>query len=151
MIVPGVTEGGFLLPELSPALAVDLQRHSRSVVLRRIVRHLLHSTTKAHSAAHKITAVIEIHAQRRIFFFDSCATVEISRLLLSEIEVIAFCVRSVSSLQAEEYLAFRLPACLSNSAALICISVRASYASCFVRSIFRSAFNCFAIKFETKM
>ena len=64
MIVLGVTEGGFLLPELSPALAVNMQRHIRSVVLRRIIRHLLHSTAKAHSAAHKITAVIDTHAQR---------------------------------------------------------------------------------------
>ena len=64
MIVLGVTEGGFLLPELLAALAVNVRRHSRSVVLRRIIRHLLHSTTKAHSAVHKITAVIEIHAHR---------------------------------------------------------------------------------------
>ena len=64
VIVLGVTEGGFLLPELSPALAVDIRWHSRSVARRRIVRHLLHSTTKLHSAAHKITAVIEIHAHR---------------------------------------------------------------------------------------
>ena len=64
MIVLGVTEGGFLLPELLAALAVNMQRHSRSVVLRRIIRHLLHSTAKAHSAAHKITAVIDTHAQR---------------------------------------------------------------------------------------
>ena len=64
MVVLGMTEGGFLLPELSPALAVNMQRHSRSVAHRRIVRHLLHSTTKAHSTAHKITAVIEIHAHR---------------------------------------------------------------------------------------
>ena len=142
VIVLGMTEGGFLLLELLPALAVDVRQHSRSVARRRIVRHLLHSTAKAHSVAHKITAVIEIHAHRRIFFFDSCATVEISRLLLSEIEVTAFCIRSVSSLQAEEYLALRLPACLSNSAALICISVKAFCASCFVRSVFRSAFNC---------
>ena len=71
MIVLGVTEGGFLLPELFAALAVDVQRHSRSVARRRIVRHLLHSTTKAHSVAHKIGAVIEIHAQRQIFFFAS--------------------------------------------------------------------------------
>ena len=63
-IVLGVTEGGFLLPELFAALAVDVQRHSRSVARRRIVRHLLHSTAKAHSAAHKITAVTEIHAHR---------------------------------------------------------------------------------------
>ena len=64
MVVLGVTEGSFLLPELLSALTVDLQRHSRSVVLRRIIRHLLHSTAKAHSAVHKITAVIEIHAHR---------------------------------------------------------------------------------------
>ena len=64
VIVLGVTEGGFLLPELSPALAVNMQRHSRSVACRRIVRHLLHSTAKAHSAAHKINAAIEIHANR---------------------------------------------------------------------------------------
>jgi len=68
MIVLSVTEGGFLLPELLSALTVDLQRHSRSVVLRCIVRHLLHSTAKLHSAVHKITAVIETHAQRQIFF-----------------------------------------------------------------------------------
>ena len=64
VIVLGVTEGGFLLPEFLAALAVNMQRHSRSVVLRRIIRHLLHSTAKAHSAAHKITAVTEIHAHR---------------------------------------------------------------------------------------
>ena len=64
VIVLGMTEGGFLLLELLPALTVDLQRHSRSVVLRRIIRHLLHSTAKLHSAAHKITAVIDTHAQR---------------------------------------------------------------------------------------
>ena len=76
MIVLSVTEGGFLLPELLPALAVNMQRHSRSVVLRRIIRHLLHSTAKAHSAAHKIIAVIEIHAQRQIFFFAACVILE---------------------------------------------------------------------------
>ena len=64
VIVLGVTEGGFLLPELLAALAVDVRQHSRSVVLRRIICHLLHSTAKAHSAAHKITAVIEIHTHR---------------------------------------------------------------------------------------
>ena len=64
VIVLGVTEGGFLLPELLPALAVNMQRHSRSVTCRCIVRHLLHSTAKAHSAVHKITDVIEIHAHR---------------------------------------------------------------------------------------
>ena len=64
MVVLGVTEGSFLLLELLPALAVNMQRHSRSVVLRRIIRHLLHSTAKAHSVAHKINAAIEIHAHR---------------------------------------------------------------------------------------
>ena len=64
MIVLGVAEGGFLLPELLAALAVDVQWRGCSVVRRRIVRHLLHSTAKAHSAAHKITAVIDTHAQR---------------------------------------------------------------------------------------
>ena len=64
MIVLGVAEGGFLLLQLLPALAVDLQRHSRCIALRCIIRHLLHSTTKLHSAAHKITAVIESHAHR---------------------------------------------------------------------------------------
>ena len=76
VIVLGMTEGGFLLPELLPALAVDVQSYSRSVTCRCIVRHLLHSTAKAHSAAHKITAVIEIHAQRRIFFRVSCTVFE---------------------------------------------------------------------------
>ena len=76
MIVLGMTEGGFLLSQLSPALAVDVRWHSRCVALRRIIRHLLHSTTKAHSAAHKITAAIEIHAQRRIFFLAACAILE---------------------------------------------------------------------------
>ena len=64
VIVLGVTEGGFLLPEFSSTLAVDVQRYSCSVVLRRIVRHLLHSTAKTHSVAHKINAAIEIHAHR---------------------------------------------------------------------------------------
>ena len=76
VIVLGMTEGGFLLPELLPALAVNMQRHSRSVTCRCIVRHLLHSTAKAHSAAHKITAVIEIHAHVRIFFRVSCTVFE---------------------------------------------------------------------------
>ena len=72
MIVLSVTEGGFLLPELFAALAVDVQRHSRSVARRRIVRHLLHSTTKAH----KITAAVEIHAQVMIFFCAVCSISE---------------------------------------------------------------------------
>ena len=76
MIVLSVTEGGFLLPELLSALTVDLQRHSRSVVLRRIIRHLLHSTAKAHNAVHKITAAVEIHAQVMIFFCAVCSIPE---------------------------------------------------------------------------
>ena len=68
VIVLGMAEGGFLLPELLAALAVNMQRHSRSVACRCIDRHLLHSTAKAHSVAHKINAAIEIHAQRQIFF-----------------------------------------------------------------------------------
>ena len=64
VIVLGMAEAGFLLPELSPALAVNMQRHSRSVACRCIDRHLLHSTAKAHSVAHKINAAIEIHANR---------------------------------------------------------------------------------------
>ena len=64
VIVLGVTEGGFLLPELLAALAVNMRRHSRSIARRCIVHHLLHSTAKAHSVAHKITAVIETHAHR---------------------------------------------------------------------------------------
>ena len=76
VIVLGMTEGGFLLPELLPAFAVDVRRRGRSVARRRIVHHLLHSTTKLHSAAHKITAVIEIHAQRQIFFFAACVILE---------------------------------------------------------------------------
>ena len=76
VIVLGMAEGGFLLPELLAALAVNMQRHSRSVVLRRIIRHLLHSTAKTHSVAHKISAVIEIHAHVRIFFRVSCTVFE---------------------------------------------------------------------------
>ena len=76
VIVLGMAEGGFLLPELLAALAVNMQRHSRCVAHRCIIRHLLHSTTKAHSVAHKITAVIEIHAHVRIFFRVSCTVFE---------------------------------------------------------------------------
>ena len=76
MVVLGVTEGGFLLPELLAALAVNMQRHSRSVTCRCIVRHLLHSTAKAHSAVHKITAAVEIHAQVMIFFCAVCSISE---------------------------------------------------------------------------
>ena len=76
VIVLGVTEGGFLLPELLAALAVDVQSYSRSVTCRCIVRHLLHSTAKAHNAVHKITAAVEIHAHVRIFFRVSCTVFE---------------------------------------------------------------------------
>ena len=76
VIVLGVTEGSFLLLELLPALAVNMQRHSRSVACRCIDRHLLHSTAKAHSVAHKITAAVEIHAQVMIFFCAVCSISE---------------------------------------------------------------------------
>ena len=76
VIVLGVTEGGFLLPELLEALAVDVQSYSRSVTCRCIVRHLLHSTAKAHIAVHKITAAVEIHAQVMIFFCAVCSISE---------------------------------------------------------------------------
>ena len=76
VVVLGMAEGGFLLPELLAALAVDVQSYSRSVTCRCIVRHLLHSTAKAHSVAHKITAVIEIHAQVMIFFCAVCSISE---------------------------------------------------------------------------
>ena len=76
VIVLGMAEGGFLLPELLAALAVNMQRHSRSVMHRYIVRHLLHSAAKAHSAAHKITAAAEIHAQVMIFFCAVCSISE---------------------------------------------------------------------------
>ncbi len=76
VIVLGMTEGGFLLPELLAALAVDVRRRGRSVARRRIIRHLPHSTAKAHSVAHKISAVIEIHAQVMIFFCAVCSISE---------------------------------------------------------------------------
>ena len=76
VIVLGVTEGGFLLPELLAALAVDVWRHGGCITLWNIVRHLLHSTAKAHSVAHKISTVIEIHAHVRIFFRVSCTVFE---------------------------------------------------------------------------
>ena len=76
VIVLGMAEGGFLLLELLPALAVDVRWRGCSVPLRRIIRHLLHSTAKLHSAAHKISAVIEIHAQVMIFFCAVCSISE---------------------------------------------------------------------------
>ena len=76
VIVLGVTEGCFLLPELLAALAVNVRWRGRSVAHRRIVRHLLHSTAKAHNAVHKITAAVEIHAHVRIFFRVSCTVFE---------------------------------------------------------------------------
>ena len=76
MIVLGMAEGGFLLPELFAALAVDVRRHGGCITLWNIVRHLLHSTAKAHSAVHKITAAAEIHAQVMIFFCAVCSISE---------------------------------------------------------------------------
>ena len=76
MIVLGMAEGGFLLPELLAALAVDVRRHGGCITLWNIIRHLLHSTAKAHSAVHKITAAVEIHAQVMIFFCAVCSISE---------------------------------------------------------------------------
>ena len=71
-----MTEGGFLLPELFAAFAVDVRRHGGCITLWNIVRHLLHSTAKAHNAVHKITAAVEIHAQVMIFFCAVCSISE---------------------------------------------------------------------------
>ena len=76
VIVLGMAEGGFLLPELLAALAVDVRRHGGCITLWNIVRHLLHSTAKAHNAVHKITAAVEIHAQVMIFFCAVCSISE---------------------------------------------------------------------------
>ena len=76
VIVLGMTEGGFPLPELLAALAVDVRRHGGCITLWNIIRHLLHSTAKAHSAVHKITAAAEIHAQVMIFFCAVCSISE---------------------------------------------------------------------------
>ena len=76
VIVLGMTEGGFLLPEFLPAFVVDVRRRGRSVARRCIVHHLLYSTAKAHSAVHKITAAVEIHAQVMIFFCAVCSISE---------------------------------------------------------------------------
>ena len=76
VIVLGMAEGGFLLPELFAALAVDVRRHGGCITLWNIVRHLLHSTAKAHNAVHKITAAVEIHAQVMIFFCAVCSISE---------------------------------------------------------------------------
>ncbi len=76
VIVLGVAEGGFLLPELLAALAVDMRWRGRSVVRWCIIRHLLHSTAKAHSAAQQITAAADIHAQVMIFFCAVCSISE---------------------------------------------------------------------------
>ena len=72
-----MTEGGFLLPQLLLALAVDVRRRGCSVARRCIIRHLLHSAAKAHSVAHKITAVIEIHAQVNFLSFCSGFVIEV--------------------------------------------------------------------------
>ena len=76
VIVRGVTEGGFLLLQLSAALAVDVGRQSGGIALRCGIRQLFHSTAKAHSAVHKITAAVEIHAQVMIFFCAVCSISE---------------------------------------------------------------------------
>ena len=64
VIVLLMSEGGFLLLQLSAALAVDVGQQSGGIALRCGIRQLLHSTAKAHSAAQQITAAAEIHAQR---------------------------------------------------------------------------------------
>ena len=76
VIVLSMAEGGFLLLQLSASLAVDVRRLSGSIALRCGSRHLLHSTAKAHSAVHKITAAVEIHAQVMIFFCAVCSISE---------------------------------------------------------------------------
>ena len=64
VIVLGMAEGGFLLLEFFPALAVDVSWQGGCIARRCNIRYLLHSTAKAHSVAHKINAAIEIHAHR---------------------------------------------------------------------------------------
>lgn len=64
VIVLFVAEGGFLLLEFIAAFAVDVNWQSSGIARWCGIRQLLHSTAKAHSAAHKITAVIDTHAQR---------------------------------------------------------------------------------------
>ena len=76
VIVLGVTEGGFLCRSFLRRLLSMCSGYSRSVTCRCIVRHLLHSTAKAHSAVHKITAAVEIHAQVMIFFCAVCSISE---------------------------------------------------------------------------
>ena len=67
MIVLFVAMDETLLPQLLTALAVDVGRQSGGIALRCGIRQLFHSTATAHSAAHKITALIETHAQRQLF------------------------------------------------------------------------------------
>ena len=76
VIVLGVTEGGFLLLEFLAALAVNVSWQSGGIARQCGIRQLLHSTTKLHSAAHKITAAVEIHAQVMIFFCAVCSIPE---------------------------------------------------------------------------
>ena len=138
VVVLGMTEGGFLLPELLAALTVDVQRHSRSVVLRRIIRHLLHSTAKAHSAAHKITAVIEIHAHRSGFSSASPAPYSKaassyrsgSRSGRSSYSRSAPCSRKNTSRSGSQPVSRNF---LHSS----CISIRDSCASCFRQEHFQ--------------
>ena len=58
VIVPSVSESGFLLLQLPAALVVDVSWQNGGIARWRAIRHLLHSTTKLHSA------VAEIHADK---------------------------------------------------------------------------------------
>ena len=110
---------------------------------RRIIRHLLHSTAKAHSAAHKITAVIEIHAHVRIFF---CRLLHRIRKLI--LRIVQDCGQGVlrslgQRLAAGRILLVQAPSLFSkillrSSASRSGLPARPA----FVRSIFRSASNC---------
>ena len=64
VIVPSVSESGFLLLQLPAALVVDVSWQNGGIARWRAIRHLLHSTTKLHSAAQQITAVAEIHTNK---------------------------------------------------------------------------------------
>ena len=64
MIVPSVSESGFLLLQLPAALVVDVSWQNGGIARWSAIRHLLHSTAKLHSAAQQITAVAEIHADK---------------------------------------------------------------------------------------
>ena len=76
VIVLGMDEGGFLLPELLTASAVDVSWQGGCIARRCNIRYLLHSTAKAHSAAQQIITAAEIHAQVMIFFCAVCSIPE---------------------------------------------------------------------------